>query len=59
MTPEQLQEKAAAAIEKLIVENQRIPGSIVAGLLDRFFEKGKIDVIVNKTRQRRFVNLSG
>jgi hypothetical protein len=58
MTAKDLQEKTAAAIEKLIVEKQRIPGSIVGGLLDRFFEKTKIDVIVNKTRQRRFVSLS-
>lgn len=57
MSPKELQEKTAAAIEKLIVEKQRIPGSIVGGLLDRFFEKTKIDVIVNKTRQRRFVSL--
>lgn len=58
MTPEQLQEKTAAAIEKLIVENQRIPGSIVGGLLDRFMKKKEIDVLMNKTRQKRFVNIS-
>lgn len=58
MTPEQLQEKTAAAIEKLIVENQRIPGSIVGGLLDRFMKKKEIDVLINKTRQKRFVNIS-
>jgi len=55
ITPKELQEKTAAAIEKLIVENQRIPGSIVAGLLDRFFDK-KVDVVLNKTRQRKFAN---
>ena len=56
ITPKQLQEKTAAAIEKLIVENQRIPGSIVGGLLDRMFEKSKIDIVVNKARQRKFNN---
>lgn len=55
ITPKELQEKTAAAIEKLIVENQRIPGSIVGGLLDRFFSKKEIDVVLNKTRQRRFI----
>ena len=55
ITPKELQEKTAAAIEKLIVENQRIPGSIVGGMLDRFFEKKQIDVVLNKTRQRRFI----
>lgn len=55
MTPKQLQEKTAAAIEKLIVENQRIPGSIVGGLLDRFFEKRKIDIVVNSARQKKFI----
>jgi hypothetical protein len=54
ITPKELQEKTAAAIEKLIVENQRIPGSIAGGMLDRFFEKKQIDVVLNKTRQRRF-----
>jgi len=56
VTPKELQEKTAAAIEKLIVENQRIPGSIVGGLLDRVFEKKQIDVVLNQTRQRRFVS---
>ena len=56
VTPKQLQEKTAAAIEKLIVENQRIPGSIIGGILDRFFEKRKIDLVVNSTRQKKFIN---
>lgn len=55
-TPKELQEKTAAAIEKLIVENQRIPGSIVGGMLDRFLLKKQIDVVLNKARQRRFIN---
>jgi 1-acyl-sn-glycerol-3-phosphate acyltransferase len=53
-TPKEVQEKTAAAIEKLIVENQRIPGSIVGGLLDRFFEKRQIDTVVNSARQKKF-----
>lgn len=56
ITPKELQEKTAAAIEKLIVENQRIPGSITAGIFDRFFERKQIDVVLNKTRQRRFIS---
>lgn len=56
ITPKQLQEKTAAAIEKLIVENQRIPGSIIGGFLDRFFEKRKIDLVVNSARQKKFIN---
>jgi hypothetical protein len=55
MTPKELQEKTAAAIEKLIVENQRIPGSIIGGFLDRFFEKRKIDLVVNSARQKKFI----
>lgn len=48
--------KTAAAIEKLIVENQRIPGSVTGGILDRFFGKKQIDVVLNKTKQRRFIS---
>lgn len=59
VTPKELQEKTAAAIEKLIVENQRIPGSIVGGMLDRFLKKKQIDVVLNKARQRRFMNIKG
>ncbi|XP_055613692.1 transmembrane protein 68-like [Uranotaenia lowii] len=43
LTPEQLQEKVAYAIEDLINRNQRIPGSIMHGLLDRFIAKRKND----------------
>lgn len=35
LSPEQLQRKVALAIEELIQQHQRIPGSIVAALLDR------------------------
>lgn len=56
MTAKQLQEKTAAAIEKLIVENQRIPGSIIGGFLDRFFGKKKIDLMVNSARQKKFIS---
>ncbi|KAI4468288.1 transmembrane protein 68 [Holotrichia oblita] len=35
LTPEKLQEKVAEAIDKLIFEHQRLPGSITYGLLDR------------------------
>jgi hypothetical protein len=56
LTPKELQEKTAAAIEKLIVENQRIPGSIVGAFLDRFFEKRQIDIVVNSARQKKFMS---
>ena len=36
MTPEQLTDKVKRAVERLIVENQRLPGSIVKSLFDRF-----------------------
>uniref|UniRef100_A0A182QJ11 Phospholipid/glycerol acyltransferase domain-containing protein n=1 Tax=Anopheles farauti TaxID=69004 RepID=A0A182QJ11_9DIPT len=39
LTPEELQEKVAFAIEELINKHQRIPGSIFHGLLDRFISK--------------------
>ncbi|KAK9745749.1 Acyltransferase [Popillia japonica] len=35
LTPEKLQEKVAEAINQLIFEHQRLPGSITYGLLDR------------------------
>lgn len=35
LTPEQLQEKVALSLEDLINKHQRIPGSIMLGLLDR------------------------
>lgn len=41
LTPEQLQQKVAVAIEELINRHQRIPGSIIAGLVDRFVRKRK------------------
>lgn len=41
VTPEQLQRQVALAIEALIQQNQRIPGSIIWGLLDRFGRKRK------------------
>ena len=56
ITPKQLQEKTAAAIEKLILENQRIPGSILGAVLDRIFEKRKIDIVVNSARQKKFMS---
>lgn len=36
LSPEDLQEKVAYAIEELINKHQRIPGSIFHALLDRF-----------------------
>jgi hypothetical protein len=36
LSPEQLQEKVALAIEELINQNQRIPGSILHALASRF-----------------------
>lgn len=42
LTPEQLQEKVALAIEDLIQKHQRIPGSILHALLARFIRKKKM-----------------
>jgi hypothetical protein len=41
LTPEQLQVKVALAIEELINENQRIPGSILHALAARFSRSKK------------------
>lgn len=41
LSPEQLQQKVALAIEALISKHQRIPGSIIGGLVDRFVRKRK------------------
>lgn len=41
LTPEELQQKVALAIEALISQHQRIPGSIFGGLVDRFLHKRK------------------
>lgn len=38
LTPEQLQVKVAAALEELILKHQRIPGSILRALIERFYE---------------------
>lgn len=42
LTPEELQEKVALAIEELINRHQRIPGSILHALAERFIRKRKI-----------------
>lgn len=39
LTPEELSEKVKLAIEDLIKEHQRVPGSILVGLADRFSRK--------------------
>lgn len=39
VTAEELQHKVAVAIEELINKHQRIPGSIMHGILDRFIGK--------------------
>ncbi|GFG29322.1 hypothetical protein Cfor_07326 [Coptotermes formosanus] len=41
LTPEQLQSKVARAIEELIQEHQRIPGSIMRALVQRVYELPK------------------
>lgn len=41
LTPEELQEKVAYAIEDLINKHQRIPGSILHALTERFIRKRK------------------
>lgn len=40
-TPEIIQKKAAAAIEKLIEEHQRVPGNILTALIERVHEMPK------------------
>ncbi|XP_064486569.1 DGAT1/2-independent enzyme synthesizing storage lipids-like [Ornithodoros turicata] len=42
MTPAELAQKAAEAVEALIQRHQRIPGSILRALLDRFYERPKV-----------------
>jgi len=39
MTPEQLRDKVRSALEKMVEDNQRLPGSIFRGILDRFWTK--------------------
>lgn len=54
ITPEQLQEKVAAAVEDLIVKHQRIPGSIFQALLDRFRKQKPPNEKYNKKFQRKY-----
>lgn len=39
MTPEQLRDLCRAALEKMILDHQRLPGSIFRGIVDRFWSK--------------------
>jgi 1-acyl-sn-glycerol-3-phosphate acyltransferase len=39
MTPEALRDKCKAALEALILENQRRPGKIFLGIVDRFWHR--------------------
>ncbi|CAH0717743.1 unnamed protein product, partial [Brenthis ino] len=41
LTPDQLQQKVASAIENLVEEHQRVPGSILLALLERVYEMPK------------------
>lgn len=41
LTPEQLATKTATAVHSLIVENQRVPGSIIHALIDRIYSRPK------------------
>ncbi|XP_047505905.1 transmembrane protein 68 isoform X1 [Pieris napi] len=41
LTPEQLQQKVATAIEDLVEEHQRVPGSILHALIERVYEMPK------------------
>ncbi|KAJ2941406.1 hypothetical protein O0L34_g3614 [Tuta absoluta] len=52
LTPEQLQLKVASAIEDLVEEHQRVPGSILLALIERVYEmpKPKRKPISNKKR---------
>lgn len=54
ITPEQLVQKVANAIEDLIVQNQRIPGSIFHALLDRFRDQSSLNIGSNKKKQRKY-----
>ena len=56
VTPEQLVDKVANAIEDLIVKNQRIPGSIFHALMDRFRGQSSRNVPQNNEKQRKFSN---
>ncbi|CAO1425489.1 unnamed protein product [Diamesa hyperborea] len=56
VTPQQLQEKVAAAIEDLIVQNQRIPGSIFQAFLDRFRKRRSPNLNHNISQQRKYIN---
>jgi 1-acyl-sn-glycerol-3-phosphate acyltransferase len=52
LTPEELQQKVARALEDLIAKNQRIPGNVFDALLDRFREKQPVDIKSNLKNQR-------
>lgn len=56
ITPEELQEKVAAAIEDLILHNQRIPGSILQAFFDRFRKRHLPNVDSNMKQQRKYTN---
>jgi 1-acyl-sn-glycerol-3-phosphate acyltransferase len=55
LTPEELQQKVARAIEDLIAKNQRIPGKFLEALKDRFRDKQPIDVAGNLKIQKKYV----
>jgi len=42
MTPEELRDKCRDALEKMVQDHQRVPGSIFRGILDRFWTKPRI-----------------
>lgn len=42
MTPEQLRDRCRESLTRMIEENQRLPGSIFRGILDRFWSKPRI-----------------
>lgn len=49
LTPEQLQKKIASALEDLIEEHQRVPGSILLALMERFIDMPKKKKLNDKT----------
>ncbi|CAG9793019.1 unnamed protein product [Diatraea saccharalis] len=51
LTPQQLQKKVAGAIENLIEEHQRLPGSILLALMERFYEIPKRRKLSEKTHE--------
>lgn len=63
LTPDQLQLKVAKAIEDLIEEHQRVPGSILVALSERIYQvpkkKSKIEPVTNGKCQNGVLKVNG